>query len=455
MRRAATVGGIAAVVVVLLALAAGRRVLAPRAATLPAVPAGTAGAIGPVSPLAALEDSQGFLYGRVTTDGGAEYEGRLRWGGGEEAFWTDLFHGVRKENRWATYVPQERLPREIHPFRLLGFELFRRERPVDLGRPFVARFGDIARIERRGRDVQVTLRSGTESVLDRYEAGDFDDGVRVWDERHGVVDLDSLRIRTIEFLPTPRLGGIPERLYGTVRTVRGDFTGFVQWDREKCVGSDELEGRDAAGEALRLRFDSVRSIARRPPASVEVTKRDGSMLVLSGTRDAGHGNRGLSVDDARYGRVLVSWDAFERVEFHTATSGPGYADFPRGQPLSGSVTTRDGRRLAGRLVYDLDESESTETLDAPAGGVDYMLPFGRVAAIDFPAREPGGPARVQVTLQGGEVLELESSGDFGAGNAGLLSFVEGSERPEYLSPDEIARIELDPPLTIRPPAGDP
>ncbi|MGE0640122.1 MAG: hypothetical protein AB7G12_09480 [Thermoanaerobaculia bacterium] len=459
MRRGGTAGVIAAsviaIVVVLVALAAGRRSFSPQAAPAPPAPAESAGGSGPGEPLALPEASQGFLYGLVTTEGGAQYEGRVRWGGGEEAFWSDLFHGVRKENRWASYVPQERLPRESHPFRLLGFELFRRERPVGLGRPFVARFGDIARIERRGRDVLVTLRSGTVSVLDRYEAGDFDDGVRVWDERQGVVDLDSLQIRTIEFLPTPQLGGVPARLYGTVRTRWGDFTGFVQWDREKCVGSDELEGRNADGERLRLRFDSVRSIARRPPAGAEVTTLDGSTRMLSGTRDAGHGNRGLSVDDARYGRVLVSWDAFERVEFHAATSGPGYADFPQGQPLSGSVTTRDGRRWTGRLVYDLDESETTETLDAPGGGVDYMLPFGRVAAIDFPARGSGAPAPVRVTLHGGEVLELESSGDFGAGNAGMLLFVEGSERPEYLRPDEIARIELDRPLTIRAPAGDP
>jgi len=37
-----------------------------------------------------------------------------------------------------------------------------------------------------------------------------------------------------------------------------------------------------------------------------------------------------------------------------------------GRPLTGKVITRSGRRLAGRLVYDLDESETTETLDAPS-----------------------------------------------------------------------------------------
>ena len=48
------------------------------------------------------EPDRGFLYGRVTTLGGAVYQGRLRWGGDEEAFWSDYFNGLKKENRWAT-----------------------------------------------------------------------------------------------------------------------------------------------------------------------------------------------------------------------------------------------------------------------------------------------------------------------------------------------------------------
>ena len=52
--------------------------------------------------------------------------------------------------------------------------------------------------------MQVTLKSGTVFTLDRFAAGDIDDGVRVWDGRRGVVDLDARRIRTIELLPPHR-----------------------------------------------------------------------------------------------------------------------------------------------------------------------------------------------------------------------------------------------------------
>jgi len=148
-----------------------------------------------------------------------------------------------------------------------------------------------------------------------------------------------------------------------VRTRQGDFTGFIQWNREEGVGNDKLDGHTADGE-LSLRFDTIRSIARRSRDSSLVTLLDGREIVLAGTREVGHGNRGMYVDDRRYGRVLISWNAFQRVDFSPGGSGPVYGDFPPGRALTGSVTTHAGGRLTGRLVYDLDESEPTETLDA-------------------------------------------------------------------------------------------
>lgn len=400
----------------------------------------------PRSPATSAEAHQGFLYGRVTTRSGAAYEGRLRFGGDEEAFWGDYFNGFKKENPWAADVPPERLT-ESRPLTVLGVEIARRERRLDLGRPFMARFGDIRRVEPSGRELLVTLKSGTGFVLNRFDADDFADGVRVWDDRHGVVDLGERRIRAIELLPTADLGATPDRLHGTVRTPRGSFTGFVQWDRQSSVGSDELQGRTTDGE-LGLRFDAIRAIARDSADSALVTLLDGGEIVLSGSRAVGRGNRGVYVDDRRYGRVLVSWEALERLDFSVPDgSGPAYDDFPPGRPLSGAVATRTGSRLAGRLVFDLDESETTETLDAPAGGVDYTIPFGLVASIALPDREGCGDGRhASVTLQGGETLTLECSGDLGEGNAGVLIFEAGGESAEYVPWLDVKRIDLDRPV---------
>lgn len=396
------------------------------------------------------EAGQGFLYGRVTTDDDATYQGRLRFGGDEEALWGNYFNGVKAENPWATHTP---LAQKHRPIEIFGFPISSLwERETHLRRQLMARFGDIARIEARGRDLRVTMKSGTAFPLDRFAADDFADGLRVWDDRRGVVDLDEWRIRAIEFLPTARLAAAPERLHGTVRTGHGDFTGFIQWDRAACVGADELVGRTADGE-LRLRFDTIRSIARRSRDSSLATLVDGREIVLSVTRRAGDGTRGMYVDDRRYGRVLVSWDAFDRVDFSAAGSGPAYTDFPPGTMLKGSVTTRAGRRLAGRLVYDLDESETTETLDAPSQGVDYTIPFGLIASIAPGGRDARGAPRARVTLHDREALQLDHSGDLGDGNAGLLIFVDGGERPEYVPWAEVEQVEFDLPPAMYPPLG--
>ena len=440
MKRATIIGGAFATTLVLLALAVGHRDrerdVDTAAATSPAMTPSTAQA------------HEGLLYGRVTTVDGAVYEGRLRWGGDEEAVWGNYFNGFKDENPWVAFAPSERRPKEGLSFEVFGIEISGWKHPIDLGRPFMARFGDIARIDARGRDLRVTLKSGTVHHLDRFAADDLADGVRVWDGSHGVVDIGEWRIRTIELLASSPPGAAPYPLYGTVRTRQGDFTGFVQWDREECLGPDELAGRTADGE-LSLRFDTIRSIARRSQNSSLVTLLDGREIVLSDTREVGHGNRGIYVDDQRYGRVLISWDAFERVDFSPGGTGPAYGAFPPGRPLTGSVITRSGRHLAGRLVYDLDESETTETLDAPSQGVDYTIPFGLIASIVLPGLEERGAQQARVTLRSGEELQLELTGDLGERNAGMLIFFDDRQRPEYVHWTDVQQVAFD-----RPPERD-
>ncbi|HUF67227.1 MAG TPA: hypothetical protein VMM79_01150 [Longimicrobiales bacterium] len=433
-KTAAIIGGTAAAAVVLLSLARGGG------------EAGqgfdTAVATSPAASNPASESHGGLLYGRITTDDDGVYEGRLRFGGDEEALWSNQFNGFKPDNVWESYVPSDQLPKEQHSFTVFGKQLFRWSNRVGLGRPFMARMGDITRIEPRGNDLWVTLKSGTRFHLDRFGADDLADGLRVWDARRGVVDVGEWQIRSIEFLDPGAAVARPAPLYGTVRTRHGAFTGLIQWDREACLVTDQLEGLSADGE-LSLRFDGIRSIARQSENSSLVTLVDGSEVVLSGTRQVGEGNRGVYVDDARYGRVLVSWDAFESVEFSTGGTGPGYDAFAPGQPLMGTVVTRSGRRLAGRLVYDLDESETTETLDAPSQGVDYMLPFDRIASIVLPELEAGSAGQAGVTLRSGEELHFELAGDFGEFNGGMLIFVDGPHPPEYVSWTNVRQVDFD------------
>lgn len=394
---------------------------------------------------------EGLLYARVTIDDGSVYEGRLRWGGDEEALWGNYFNGYKDENPWASYVPSEQLRGERPFIDIFGFRISGWGGKTDLGRPFMARMGDIARIEPTGREIRVVLKSGSEYVLDRFSADDLADGVRIWDRKHGVVDIGEWQIRSVELLEPAQSGtgpaasgSAPLPLYGTVRTRQGEFTGFVQWDREECLDTDQLDGRTADGD-VSLPFNMIGSIARQSQNSALVTLVDGGEIVLSGTRNVGEGNRGLYVDDPRYGRVLISWDAFEQVDFSPGGTGPAYGDFQPGRPLTGTVFTRSGRRLAGRLVYDLDESETTETLDAPSQGVDYTIPFGLIASIVLPVDEERGAQHARVILNSGEELQLELGGDLAGRNAGMLVFLDSGERPEFVPWSDLEQVDFEHP----------
>ena len=437
MKKILIAGAAFAAVLALIAVTVGVLVLQRGARPVPAASPATPSSPSPAAPAtqAATQTQpgattdQGFLYGRVTTADGAVHEGRLRWGGDQEASWGDYFNGTKKQSPWAIHAPKQRRPVEV-----FGVKVAYSVREMDVGRLFMARFGDIARVEAHGRDVRVFLKSGTVFDLWRFEASDFDDGVRVWNGKGEAVDLDSMQIRAIEFLPSPSAGSGLYRLHGTVRTPQREFTGFLQWDREKGIGADELVGHTKDGEQ-RLHFDTIRSVARRSGHGVLVGLLDGREMELASVR-----NRGIYVDDPRYGRVLVSWEAFARADFDAAGSGPAYGDFPPGRPLRGTVTTRGGGRFTGRLVYDLDESETTETLDAPSQDVDFTIPFGLVASIALPGSEGA-----TVTLHDGEVLPFERSSDLGEGNAGMLIFVDGREKPEYVPWADVAQVDFDPP----------
>jgi hypothetical protein len=436
MTRSTIVGGATAIAILFLVLVSAYWFLEPgNDPFTEALPEGI-----PLTALSTSDACQDCLYGRITTNDGSKFEGRLRFGGNEEAFWGDYFDGFKDENPWTVHVPPEQL-KERRLFEIFGIKVTEWESQIDLSRPFMARFGDIARIEAEGRDLWVTLKSGTVFHLDRFAADDFADGLRVWDRKRGVIDLNEWQIGSIDFLPSPGHGTFSGRLYGTVHTQYGDFSGFIHWNREDSLSSDEIAGNTVGGE-LRLRFDTIRSITRNSQDSSLVTLFDGGEVLLSGTQEVGQDNRGIFIDDGRYGRVLVSWDVFEHVDFSPGGSGPAYEEFSPGRPLIGSVLTLDRHSLAGRLVFDLDESETTETLDASTRGVNYNIPFSLVESIVLTSRDDSYTGRIRVTLRNGEELLLERAGDLGDGNAGMLIFLEGNERSKYVPWSEIRQIEF-------------
>ena len=87
----------------------------------------------------------------------------------------------------------------------------------------------------------------------------------------------------------------------------------------------------------------------------------------------------------------------------------------------------------------------TDTLDAAAAGVEYALPFERLAAIVLPAPGKGGEEPgARVILRDGTEVALSATGDLAAANAGLLVYVDGRESPAYVPWANVARLDFEP-----------
>lgn len=398
-------------------------------------------------------DADGFLYGTITTESGNEYTGFIRWGT-EESFWDDLFHSMKTDLREVRKQAEDARQRyggtrddaqdrRRDRDRRRGFDVFRwRLRWHDNTggqRIFIARFGDITEITPTGdNDAELLLKSGARMEVSGY-ANDVGEEIKMDDAKLGEVELRWDRIKRIQFKPVPR-GADPgvSRLYGRVETDAGTFEGWIQWDKQECRSDDILDGESDDGD-MKIPFAHLVSIERRSRRAARVQLDDGRTLTLEGTNDVNDENRGIMVEDKRFGRVTVPWREFNKVTFTTGRdSGSGYNDFEHQGPLHGTVTDVDGEALRGRIIFDLDESANWEILNGSNRDIEYDIPFWNVATIEVLDRDS-----CRIVLRSGEEVELEDSQDVTDNNDGVLVFRNEGSEPTYLAWDEVQKIEFD------------
>ncbi|HUP24336.1 MAG TPA: hypothetical protein VNB06_15500 [Thermoanaerobaculia bacterium] len=382
---------------------------------------------------AAAAESDGFLYGRLETTADKAYTGILRWGD-EEAFWDDLFNSGKVELPHASSTSSD--PKKARTVEVFGKKLTFRWGDNVASRHFVTRFGDIARLEPIDGKVRLSMRGGSEIIV-AGSSNDVTATVEVRDATIGTVQVPWKRIKSVEFQQAPKDVELPGfRLAGTVRTTAGTFEGFVQWDKQECLSIDKLDG-DEDGIRLSLPMGNIRTIERHSRAASRVTLQDGRTMILDGTNDVDDSNRGILVEDERFGRVEVPWSAFERVEFRRdAGSGRAYSEFGKYGELQGRVSA-NGKTRTGRIVFDLDEAYGWEMLDGFKDDIAYSIPFGMVARI-----EPRGTRSALVRLKNGQELVLSDTQDVTDDNDGILVF-EGSGDPVHIPWDAVGWIELD------------
>jgi hypothetical protein len=391
--------------------------------------------LGILPAVADQDGPHGFIYGTIETDSDRTYTGLLRWGT-EETFWGDLFNSSKEDLPYLEEHAKEK--RRRNRIKVFGITVGYRWEDYSSSRMFIARFGDIDEIEvGRGSKIEVTMKDGTTYAM---EGGSNDIGatITVWDDALGEVKLDWDNIEHIDFQSTPAGVDPPAyRLYGEVQTDEGSFEGYVQWDVQECLSIDKLDGDTDDGD-MSIEMGKIKAIEKRNRRGSTVELKDGREFVLEGTNDVDSSMRGVWVDDPRYGRVKISWEAFERVEFRELdTSGPSYDDYGPAKALTGTVTDYDDTDHTGRLIFDLDEEFGWELLNGSADDVEYNIPFAMIRSI-----EPQRDDESKLVLKNGEELMLGDGQDVSESNDGVV-VMRDNGRETYLSWDEIKKVEFD------------
>lgn len=392
-------------------------------------------AMVPAARLDAAADVRGWIYGTVETTAGKTYTGLLRWDG-EEAFWDDHFNGSKPDEPATGDLPREYRGKRTN-VTVFGLEINGPWEDEWHQRQLIVRFGDLAEIRPRGEDrAELVFKNGDRL---RVEGGsnDFGADIGVADSAAGDIEIAWERIRTIRFAATPA-SARPEgqRLRATVRTSAGDFSGWLAWDSQESTTLDKLDGDSDDGE-VSLQMGKIRSIERRSKRSALVELADGSTLKLSGSNDVDDSIRGIMVEDARYGRVEIPWDVFERAEIQASDeSGKGYDEYPAQGPIRARVTNVDGQTREGEIAYDLDETQRWELFNGSRDDIEYSIPFPRVKQIRRLSSR-----RSEVTLDNGTKLELEGETDVDETNGGI-AFLGQKGADAYWRWEDVATVEL-------------
>ncbi len=404
------------------------------------------GAVMTASLQAAAQNDEGYLYGEVSMINGDRYKGQLRWGS-EEAFWDDMFNATKNENPFPDYLDRDDMEENgnrkskntyIRWNDRSGFLSLWGDRGNIISisgtssRQFACRFGDIAELRPIGRDlVELTMRNGEKQEVGG-NTNDIGTKIKVYDDEIGIMDLSWDRIEKIRFLDGPKKlsNKMGEPLYGTLTTLKGGkFTGFIQWDNDECLSTDKLDGQSENGK-MAIEFGNIASISPDGRGS-RVTLRSGRNLYLYGSNDVDSRNRGIVVKNPEWGRVLVNWKNFDRLDFSDDIPGSGLAfkSFDKQKPIAGRLKTTDGESLAGLFAFDLDEYWNWEMLDGKDDGLEYQIPFQQIKSI-----KPKNYNYSLITLRSGRELILGETQDVTDRHDGVLVFKNSKDEAPVFVP---------------------
>ena len=404
-------------------------------------------------PLQAQHDDR--IWGRVFTEDGEVHEGFIhvvRWRAA--ASWADVLNTTKEipEERYQDWLDATRDGEpHVGTVELKGYRITWEQKHPLFERPQRSgiRFGHLSEL-RIDEDEKVRFVTRSEYAT-RVERSDSAVLSRLGERVAGIdgfitvqrlnsielrienggrsINVHGSKLERIEFGPPSPGSATPSspRLYGTVTDRTGrTFTGFVTWDRGSVLESHilgaywedvpELANPWVSDEYERsFRFSEIRSLERTPCFAIVTLKSDSVVELCSEPfeRDPSP----VRISDPALGLVEVEWDAVRTLHFEPSPGLPGYDAFDGGRPLSGTVVTREGEEITGRIRWDADEEWSWELLQGSSDDVDFSIEFGKITHIQ--REEPEG---ARVTLQDGRSFHLTGGNDVDRDNRGIFVF---------------------------------
>lgn len=378
-----------------------------------------------VSLTAQSQQYQSFLYGSITTTDSITYTGAIRWDE-EEVFLTDIFNASKTENPYIEYVNKLSSPQNPLSY------------PIG-NRGFQCQFGDIASITVTGLNSAIVELKNQKFIAVRANSNDIGNTVQIMEQELGLLNIDWNKIKEVKFFPpkTFDVENFGNPIYGKITTSVGEFTGFIQWDKDERLLSDKLDGYSAKAK-LSIPFSKISNI-QKIKQGVNVTLISGRQVVLKNTNDVTSINRGIVVTIPNVGRIILDWKHFLSANI---TAFPKkftncYNLFPATKRLAGTICTKANQQIKGIIIYDLDEAMDAEILDGLNDHLQFEIPFRNIKKIETKSYD-----YCLVELKKGNKLYLGDQTDVSDKGMGFLIFT-GGDKYQYYQWNEIKWIEFE------------
>lgn len=191
----------------------------------------------------------------------------------------------------------------------------------DGGRKRKISFGRIAAIERNSSSsARVTTKDGKELVLrNSNDVNSENRGIVVKSAEFGRVKIGWSDFEKAAFLPVPK-NQLPRfrdfdggrKIRGVVTTEDGeDFAGELAWDNDEEYTWEHLNG-EYKGVEMAIPFAVIMAIVKSSQRTAEVTLKNGTAYLLSGSNDVNEENKGIIVFRGKGDAEAIDWYDFAK-----------------------------------------------------------------------------------------------------------------------------------------------